>query len=67
MADKYTKDTKLEKVLRSKEASAVISKYRIPCLNCPMAVYEAGMLTLGQIAGNYGIDLESMLKELNNN
>jgi hypothetical protein len=67
MTDKYTKDTKLEKVLKSKEASAVISKYRIPCLNCPMAIYEAGELTLGQIAGNYGIDLESLLRELNGN
>jgi hypothetical protein len=67
MTDKYTKDTKLEEVLRSKAASAVISKYRIPCLNCPMAIYEAGKLTLGQIAGNYGIDLKSMLRELNNN
>jgi len=30
-----------------------------------MAAYEAKILTLGQIAKSYGIDLDGMLKELN--
>jgi hypothetical protein len=65
MNEKYNKDTKLEKVLKSPEASAVVAKFRLPCLHCAMAAYEAKILTLGQIAGTYGIDLEGLLKELN--
>ena len=65
MADKYTEDTRLEEVLKTPETSAVISKYQIPCLHCAMAAYEAKILTLGQIAKTYGIDLDGVLKELN--
>jgi len=65
MADKYTEDSKLEEVLKTPETSAVIAKYELPCLHCAMAAYEAKILTLGQIAKNYGIDLDGMLKELN--
>jgi hypothetical protein len=65
MADKYNADTKLEEVLKKPETSAIISKYQLPCLHCAMAAYEAKVLTLGQIASTYGIDLDGMLKELN--
>ncbi|MCD4668898.1 MAG: disulfide oxidoreductase [Actinomycetia bacterium] len=65
MSDKYTEDTKLEEVLKSPETSAVISKFQLPCLHCAMAAYEAKILTLGQIAKTYGLDLDGMLKELN--
>ncbi len=65
MTDKYTGDSKLEEVLKTPETSAVIAKYELPCLHCAMAAYEAKILTLGQIAKNYGIDLDGMLKELN--
>ena len=65
MADKYTEDSKLEEVLKTPETSAVIAKYELPCLHCAMAAYEANILTLGQIAKTYGIDLDGMLKELN--
>ena len=65
MTEKYTEDSKLEEVLKTPETSAVISKYQLPCLHCAMAAYEAKILTLGQIAKSYGIDLDGMLKELN--
>jgi len=65
MTDKYTEDSKLEEVLKTPETSAVIAKYQLPCLHCAMAAYEAKILTLGQIAKSYGIDLDGMLKELN--
>jgi len=65
MTDKYTEDSKLEEVLKTPETSAVIAKYELPCLHCAMAAYEAKILTLGQIAKSYGIDLDGMLKELN--
>jgi len=65
MADKYTEDSKLEEVLKTPETSAIIAKFELPCLHCAMAAYEAKILTLGQIAKTYGIDLDGMLKELN--
>lgn len=65
MTEKYTADTKLAEVLKSPEATKIIGKFRLPCLHCAMAAYEAGALTLGQISSTYGIDLENMLKELN--
>jgi len=65
MTDKYNENTKLAEVLNSPEASKVIGKFKLPCLNCPMAAYEAGVLTLGQVSKTYGIDLDGLLKELN--
>ena len=65
MAKKYNKETKLAEVLSSPAASEVISKYKLPCLHCAMAEYEAGVLSLGQAAGMYGTDLDGLLKELN--
>lgn len=65
MANKYSEDTKLEEVLKTPETSAVIAKYELPCLHCAMAAYEAKILTLGVISRTYGIDLDGLLKELN--
>ncbi len=65
MANKYSEETKLEEVLKTPETSAVIAKYELPCLHCSMAAYEAQVLTLGMISKTYGIDLDGLLKELN--
>ncbi|GAH67136.1 unnamed protein product [marine sediment metagenome] len=65
MESKYSEDTKLEEVLKTPETSAVIAKYELPCLHCAMAAYEAKILTLGMISKTYGIDLDGLLKELN--
>ena len=63
--NKYTENTKLSEVLNSPEAGKVIAKYKLPCLHCAMAAYEAGILTLGQVSKIYGIDIDGLLKELN--
>ncbi len=65
MAIKFTEDTKLSEVLGSPEARKVIDKYRLPCMNCAMAAYEAKFLTLGQISKIYGLDIDGLLEELN--
>ncbi len=65
MARKYTENTKLSEVLNLPETKKIISKYRLPCLDCPMARFEAGMLTLGQVSKTYGINLAGLLEELN--
>lgn len=65
MVEKYTENTKLSEVLNSPEASKIIAKYKLPCLHCSMAAYEAEILTLGQISKIYGINIDELLKELN--
>lgn len=65
MAKKYTEDTKLSEVLNSPETSKIIMKYKLPCLSCALAAYEAEILTLGMISKTYGIDIDKLLKELN--
>jgi len=65
MTEKYNENTKLAELLNSSEASKVVGKFKLPCLHCAMAAYEAGVLTLGQISKAYNIDLDNLLKELN--
>lgn len=60
-----TKDTILGDILKIEGAREVLSKYKLPCLTCPMAALEMGKLKIGQVAEAYDIDLDSLLKELN--
>lgn len=60
-----TKNTTLSQILTHPKASAILSKYNLPCLHCPMASYEMSMLKIGEVAKMYGIDVESLLRELN--
>ncbi len=62
---KITKDTTLADVLKKPGAGTVLEKHNTPCLHCPMAAYEMGMLKIGDVAKTYGIDLKALLKELN--
>ena len=62
---KITKDSTLAEILKYPEAEKILQKYDLPCLSCPMAKLEMRFLKIGQIATMYGIDLEELLKELN--
>ena len=64
---KITKGTTLAKVLEINGAEKVLSRFQIPCLGCPMAQMEMDSLKLGNICNMYGIDIDKMLKELNEN
>lgn len=65
MVKKITKDTTLEKILELTGADAVLAKYKVPCLTCPMAQYEMQSLTIGDVCKMYGLDLPKLLVELN--
>ncbi|HHE67633.1 MAG TPA: DUF1858 domain-containing protein [Candidatus Parcubacteria bacterium] len=67
MDKKITKNTTLAEVLEFPKAQEILVKYNLPCLTCPFAKLEIDKLKLGQICQMYGIDLESLLKELNKN
>lgn len=62
---KITKDTTLSEVMDEK-FQKIMAKYNVPCLSCPMAKMEMEKLRLGEICQMYGIDLEGLLKDLNN-
>lgn len=65
MNKKFTTETILDEILKSGEASKVLARFNLPCLHCPMARYEASQLKIGEVATTYGIDINSLLNELN--
>ena len=65
MAEKVTEQTILGDILKRPNGAKILSKYKLPCLNCPMAALEMGVLKLGDVARMYGLDLDSLIKELN--
>jgi hybrid cluster-associated redox disulfide protein len=59
---KITKDTTiLEVVKKHPETVEVFQKHGLSCVGCPFAMME----TLEQGAKSHGIDLEKLLKDLN--
>jgi len=65
MTNKITKDTTLAEILKYGEVEKILAKYKLPCLTCPFAHYEMENLKIGQVSKMYRIDLENLLKELN--
>lgn len=63
---KINKNTKIEKILLKPGSEKILVKYGVPCLSCPMAKYELKELKIGDVANTYKLDLEGLLKELNN-
>ena len=63
---KITKDTTLAKILKSPKAKKILTKYNLPCLTCPFAEMEMENLKINDICKTYDINLEALLKELNN-
>lgn len=59
---KITKDTFISEALKlNSNAAEILMRNGLGCLGCPSAQME----TLEQAAEIHGIDLESLLKELN--
>jgi hybrid cluster-associated redox disulfide protein len=65
MRNEITKNTTLAEVLKHPEAMNALARHNLPCLHCPMAAYEMSTLKVGEVAKMYGIDIESLLKDLN--
>lgn len=58
-------DTALAEILKYPELVKILEKYNLPCLSCPFAKIEFKDLTIGRVCELYDIDLEKILKELN--
>ena len=65
MLKEVTKDTFLIEILEDNKAKKILEKYQLPCLNCPFASFGLERLKLGEVCEIYQIDLENLLKELN--
>lgn len=63
--DQIKEETVLSKILEIPGAEEILGKYNLPCLSCPMAGLEMQSLKIGEIAKIYNLDLENMLKDLN--
>ncbi|GAI14939.1 unnamed protein product [marine sediment metagenome] len=62
---KITKDTTLAEVLKYPEAEKILARHNLPCLNCPFAKLEMDNLKIGQVCQMYNINIDKLLKELN--
>ncbi|MCD6270577.1 DUF1858 domain-containing protein [bacterium] len=67
MRKEITKDTLLCEILDHPKAKEILAKYNLPCLSCPMVGFEMGILKIGQVCKMYDIDLEGLLKKINEN
>jgi hypothetical protein len=65
MAGNITEETLLGDILKRPYGAKILSKFKLPCLHCPMAALEMGVLKIGDVSHMYGVDLENLLKELN--
>jgi len=61
----FDKDSTLEEIIEDEEAQEVLAEYEVPCLTCPMAQFEMKDLTLEEICKRYNLDLDKILKDLN--
>jgi len=65
MSKKITKNTTLAEVLKLPGAEKVLKKHEVSCLGCPFAKMEMDKLKIGDICQMYGLELRSLLIELN--
>jgi hybrid cluster-associated redox disulfide protein len=62
---KITENTTVADILKIPGAEEILAKYNLPCLTCPLAKFEVEKLKIGQVCQIYGLDIKSLLKELN--
>ena len=64
-SEKITENTTVEEILKYPGTSSTLVKHGIHCPTCPFAQFEIGRLKIGDVARNYGVDVDVLLKELN--
>lgn len=65
MANIISEQSLLGDILKKPYGKKVLSQFRLPCLSCPMAALEMGVLKIGDVSRMYGVDLHGLLKALN--
>lgn len=59
------KNTSLAEILKNPKLIKILEKHNLPCLSCCFAKMEIENLKIGDVCKMYSIDLEKLLKELN--
>ncbi|MCL5411048.1 MAG: DUF1858 domain-containing protein [Patescibacteria group bacterium] len=62
---KVTFKTTLEDILKIKKGSEILQQNGVPCLSCPLASQELGVLTIGEVSQIYNLNLDKILDQLN--
>ena len=65
MRKEMTKDALLCEILNYPKTKKILEKYNLPCLSCPLAIFEMRSLKIGEVCEMHNIDLRNLLKELN--
>lgn len=63
---KTTNKTTLAKIIEKKDGAKILMENNVPCLACPMSQFEIDKLEIGEVCKMYDLDLNKILKELNN-
>ncbi len=61
---KINKESTIEEILNHPKGREVLSKYRVPCLGCPMMAMEMKELKIKDVAEKYELNLDEILEEL---
>ena len=62
---KIDKNTTVKEILEIEGGEDILKKYNLPCLSCPMASFEIGSLKIGEVSEMYGLDIDNIIKGLN--
>lgn len=62
---KITENSTLAEILKIEGADRILAKHNLPCVSCPFAKYEMEKLKIGKVCEMYEINLENLLKDLN--
>ncbi len=62
---KINKKTTIKEILEVKGGEEILRKHNLPCLSCPMASFEISSLKIGEVSDMYGLDADSIIKEIN--
>ena len=61
---KIDKNTVLGEIVRLKGGEETLHRHNVPCVTCPMAKMEMGVLKIGDVCRMYGIDEKKLIDDL---
>lgn len=62
---RVNKHTKLGKIMKLKGMKKILTKYRVPCVTCPLAKAEMDNLEIGYVCSMYGLNEKELILEIN--
>ena len=59
------RETTIADILKTKKGEEVLQRHGLPCLSCAFAAQEIEFLKLGDVGEKYGLDVDVIIKEVN--